>query len=89
MFKGSYHPKAFLLYTKNVKQGLVSRTRIASILDRGPCTARTISEKTGASYSSIMHHLYLMKNEYIVKRNNDKPYVWELTGAGQKKLTEI
>jgi predicted transcriptional regulator len=89
MFKGAYHPKAFLSNTRNVKQGLVTRTRIASALDKQPCTAKIIGEETGTSYSSIMHHLHLMESECIVKRSNTKPYVWELTGAGQKKLTEI
>ena len=89
MFKESYHPKAFLTNTKNVKQGLVTRTKIATVLDELPCTAKMISEKTSTSYSSILHHLHLMENEHIVKRNNNKPYVWKLTGTGQKKLTEI
>jgi len=89
MSKGHYHPKAFLLKTKNVKQGLVTRTKIASALDEIPCTAGKIGGKTGVSYSSIIHHLNLMKNEHIVKRNNNKPYIWELTGAGQKRLAEI
>jgi predicted transcriptional regulator len=89
MFKGSYHPKAFLSNTKNVKQGLATRTKIASMLDKGACTARTISGNAGTSYSSTMHHLHLMENDEIVKRSDKKPYVWEWTGAGQKKLTEI
>jgi hypothetical protein len=89
MFKGSYHPKAFLSNTKNVKQGLVARTKIASILDMGACTAKTISGSASTSYSSIMHHLHLMENDEIVKRSDKRPYVWGLTGAGQKKLTEI
>ena len=89
MFKNSYHPKAFLLNTKNVKQGLVTRTKITNLLDEVPCTARIINEKTSSSYSSILHHLHLMENEHIVKRNNNRPYIWRLTGTGQKKLTEI
>jgi predicted transcriptional regulator len=89
MFKGSYHPKAFLSNTKNVKQGLVTRTKIASVLDIMSCTIKTIKEKTTINYSSILHHLHLMENEHIVKRNNKRPYIWELTGAGQKKLTEL
>jgi hypothetical protein len=89
MFKGAYHPKAFLSNTRNVKQGLATRTRIASALDRQPCTARIMGKETSTNYSSVMHHLHLMETESIVKRSSTKPYVWELTGAGQKKLTEM
>jgi predicted transcriptional regulator len=89
MFKDSYHPKAFLSNTKNVKQGLITRTKIASILDKGSSTVKTIKEKTSINYSSILHHLHLMENEYIVKKNNKRPFIWELTGVGQKKLTEL
>jgi len=89
MFKNSYHPKAFLINTKNVKQGLVTRTKIATLLDEASYTAKTMSERTSTSYSSILHHLHLMENEHIVKRNNNRPYIWRLTGTGQKKLTEI
>jgi len=88
MSKGHYHPKAFLLKTKNVKQGLVTRTKIASTLDKATCTASEVKGRTGVNYSSIMHHLHLMENEHIVKRGNNRPYVWELTGAGQKRLAE-
>jgi DNA-binding transcriptional ArsR family regulator len=89
MFKASYHPKAFLSNTKNVKQGLATRTKIASILDRGACTAKAISGDAGTSYSSVMHHLHLMENDEIVEKSDKKPYIWRLTGAGQKRLTEI
>jgi hypothetical protein len=89
MFKASYHPKAFLSSTKNVKQGLAARTKIASVLDRGASTAKAISGDAGTSYSSVMHHLHLMENDEIVKRSDKKPYIWGLTGMGQRRLTEI
>jgi len=88
MSKTQYHPKAFLLRTKNVKKGLATRTKIAVVLDKLPCTAREIGEKSSVNYASVIHHLHLMKNEHIIKRNNDKPYIWEFTGVGQKRLDE-
>jgi predicted transcriptional regulator len=88
MFKDSYHPRAFLSKTRNVKKGLVTRTKIISTLDQLQCTTRVINEKTGIHYSSILHHLHLMENEHIIVRNNKRPYIWKLTGLGQKKLTE-
>jgi predicted ArsR family transcriptional regulator len=89
MIRDYYHPKAFLSKIKNVKKGLVTRTKIVSALDILQCTAKAINEKTGIHYSSILHHLHLMENENIIKRNDKKPYIWVLTGIGQKKLTEI
>jgi len=78
-----------LIKTKNVKKGLVARTKIVSTLESLQCSVRTISERTGVHYSSILHHLHLMEGEHIVARNDKKPYIWKLTGMGQKKLTEI
>ncbi len=88
MFRDSYHPRAFLSKTKNVKKGLVARTKIVSTLDQLQCTARTINQRTGIHYSSVLHHLHLMENEHIIVRNNKRPYIWKLTGLGQRKLTE-
>jgi len=89
MSRVSYHPRAYLSKIKNVKKGLVARTKIASALDTLQCSARVINERTGVHYSSILHHLHLMEDERIIARNEKKPYIWRLTGLGQKKLTEI
>jgi len=85
----NYHPKAFLLRTKNIKPGLTARTKIAALLEKESLNAVLISEKSGLSYSSVLHHLHLMEKEHIVARSNEKPYKWRLTGAGQKRLIEI
>ncbi len=89
MFKGSYHPKAFLLRKRNVKPGLLTRTKIASLLEGGSFTARMLSERTDAVYSSVLYHLHLMEYEAIVARKGRRPYHWALTGAGQKSLGQI
>ncbi len=88
MFKGSYHPKAFLMRIRNVKRGLVTRTRIASSLEGDSSTAKMLSEKAGVSYSCVLHHLHLMEDEQIVTREGRRPYIWKLTGLGQKRLIE-
>jgi hypothetical protein len=88
MFKDSYHPKAFLIRTKNVKQGLVTRTKIAAALEGELLAARAVGEKSGVRYSSVLHHLHLMENESIVEKEGKRPYLWRLTGAGQKRLTD-
>jgi len=89
MFKGSYHPKAFLVHKRNVARGLVARTRIISSLEEPWSTARMLGRKTGLSYSSVLYHLHSMEDEYIVAREGRRPYTWKLTGMGQKTLIEI
>jgi DNA-binding transcriptional ArsR family regulator len=88
MFKNSYHPKAFLIRIKNVKQGLATRTKIASALEGDQLAAKVISEKSKVRYSTVLHHLHLMEDESIVEKEGKRPYMWKLTGAGQKRLTD-
>jgi predicted ArsR family transcriptional regulator len=88
MFKGSYHPKAFLIRIRNVKRGLVARTKIASSLEVDSSTAKMLSERMGVSYSCVLHHLHLMEDERIVTREGRRPYIWKMTGLGQKRLIE-
>ncbi|MCW4046267.1 MAG: hypothetical protein NWE99_01705 [Candidatus Bathyarchaeota archaeon] len=38
------------------------------------------------SYNVVMHHLRLLQHEGTVIRRGDRPYVWMLTGLGQKRL---
>jgi len=89
MLRGSYHPKAFLKRKKNVKRGLAARTGIVLSLEGHSMTAKMLVEKIGTSYSSVLYHLHLMEDEGIAARQDGRPYVWRLTGAGQKTLTEI
>ena len=89
MSKWNFHPKAFLLRIKNVNAGLTARTRIATLLEKEAMNASEISEKSGLSYSSVLHHLHLMEKERIVARSDKRPYKWRLTGAGQKRLIEV
>ena len=89
MPRRNYHPKAFLLRTKNIRPGLAARTKIAALLEKESLNAALISKRSGLSYSSVLHHLHLMEKEHIVARSREKPYNWKLTGAGQKRLVEI
>ncbi len=88
MFKVSYHPKAFLTRRKNVPRGLGTRTKILSQLEKDTLTARILNEKTRVSYSALLHHLHLMEDEHVVTRQGGRPYLWKLTGLGQKRLIE-
>ena len=85
--KGSYHPKAFLSLTRNVRLGLVARTKIVSLLEKKEFTARTLAEKIGMSYPAVFHHLHLLETEKIIGRKGTRPFFWKLTGAGQQRLT--
>jgi predicted ArsR family transcriptional regulator len=87
MFKGSYHPKAFLIHKKNVKRGLDARTKIVSSLEVSSSDAKTLAEKTGIRYASVLYHLRLLETEHVVTRKIKKPYLRQLTGLGQQKLT--
>ena len=85
--KEAYHPKAFLSSTRNIRPGLIVRTRIVLLLERETANAKFIAKKTGLSYGAILHHLRLMEGENILVRKGNRPHLWELTGVGQQRLT--
>jgi len=85
----SVHPKAFLSHKRNVREGVSTRSRIIMVLERKPSSAKAIAEEAGISYSNVLHHLRLLEEERIVKREGRKPYVWKLTGVGQLRLIDV
>jgi DNA-binding transcriptional ArsR family regulator len=86
MLREAYHPNAYLSNIKNIKLGLRARTKILNVLVREVANAKTIAKETEMPYGVVMHHLRLLEAEGIVKREGSKPYVWTLTGLGQKRL---
>ncbi len=86
MVKETYHPKAYLSSIKNIKRGLKARTLVLNVLERHSVDTKTTGSEAGIPYAVAMHHLKLLKSEGIVERKGDKPYVWVLTGLGQKRL---
>ena len=86
MIKRNYHPKAFLSLKKNVRPGLVARTKILFLLEKGSANTKAILKKSKLGYSSILHHLHLFEAENIVVHKGKRLYVWELTGVGQQRL---
>ncbi len=84
--KQRYHPKAFLADTRNVRLGLVARSRIARFLEKQSSNAKTIAKGTKMSYAAALHHLHLFEAEKVVVRKGKRPFQWELTGAGQQTL---
>lgn len=89
MFKKTYHPKAYLSLRRNVRPGLIARTRMVLFLERRASNAKTLANETGLTYASVLYHLHLLEAEDIVLRKGKKPYSWELTGAGQQRLTNL
>ena len=84
--KERYHPKAFLVEKRNVRLGLIARSRIARFLEKQSSNAKTIAKETGMSYAAALHHLHLFEAEKVVARRGKRPFQWELTGAGQQAL---
>jgi predicted transcriptional regulator len=72
---------------RNVRCGLKARTKILMLIDVSFCSAIEVSNKTGLSYTVVMHHLRLLCREGIVERKGSKKYVWLSTGVGQMRLT--
>jgi len=89
MFKIPHHPKAFLTLKRNVRPGLLARTRIVLILEKTASNAKSLAHETDLSYASVLHHLRLLEAENILTRKGKRPYLWELTGAGQQRLTDV
>ncbi len=82
-----FHPNAFLSETRNVRRGLISRTKILRVLERDGTNANTLAEESKLSYSVVLHHLRLLETEKIVTcKRGKKPYFWRLTGMGQQRL---
>jgi predicted ArsR family transcriptional regulator len=86
MLKEIYHPNAYLASIRNMKLGLRARTRVLNVLEKMSGDAKEVAEGAGLRYGVAMHHLKLLAAEGIVERKGGRPYIWGLTGMGQKRL---
>jgi DNA-binding transcriptional ArsR family regulator len=87
MSKLAFHPNAYLNETRNIRQGLATRTKILRLLEGNSATANILAEESKLNYPVVLHHLRLLAAEKIVSRKaGKKPYFWELTGMGQQRL---
>ncbi len=98
-----YHPNAYLERKRNVVRGLKARTKILKVLTMAAAinkgeeirekgnelTIKAVSKSAAMSYPSSFHHLRLLEEEEIVKREGKRPYKWILTGKGQRSLDEL
>ena len=88
MSKGpALHPKAYLTSRRNVRPGLISRTKILLVLEKQRKSAHDIAKEAALSYECVTYHLKAMKKDRLVDRlTKTKPFTWGLTPFGQQKL---
>jgi predicted transcriptional regulator len=85
--RSGINPKAYLTSKRNVKAGLVSRSKILSALERGRMTTPEIAKEATLSYKCVAYHLKTMKKDRLVERGSKtRPFAWSLTPYGQQKL---
>lgn len=89
MLKEAYHPNAYLTNIRNVKLGLKARTKILKVLESHSLETKNIAKEAGLHYHVVRYHLKLLEKEGIVQRKGNRPYVWGLTGLGQKRLVDL
>jgi predicted transcriptional regulator len=85
--RSALHPKAYLTSRRNVKAGLIARTRILLTLEKQRKSAPAIVKEAGLSYACVTYHLRALKKDRLVdKLSKAKPFTWGLTPFGQQKL---
>jgi len=81
------HPKAYLTSKRNVKAGLVSRSKILVVLEKERKSASAIAKEASLSYECVAYHLKALRRERLVVRlTKTRPFTWGLTPFGQQKL---
>jgi len=81
------HPKAYLTSKRNVKAGVISRSKILLVLEKEHKNASAIAKESMLSYECVAYHLKTMKKERLVdKLTKERPFTWGLTRFGQQKL---
>jgi predicted transcriptional regulator len=85
--RGALHPKAYLACKRNVRAGLVARSKILLILEKDPRSAPQVVTEASLSYACVVYHLKALKKEHLVERvSSRKPFTWRLTPFGQQGL---
>jgi len=83
------NPRAYLEKIKNVRRGVITRSRILDEITSRPLPVSEIAKKIGRSESAVRRHLKNMEVEGIVDSTKYKRRrIWNVTGAGQKTLDE-
>ena len=83
------HSRAFLRSVRNVRKGLLTRSKIVELLSEKAYTMSQLAEEIGLSESSIRRHLNNMLAEGIVEKIKYRgKTLWRLSGYGQLALEE-
>jgi predicted transcriptional regulator len=86
--RGALHPKAYLVSKRNVKAGLVARSKILITLEKLSRSAPQVAKETSLTYACVSYHLKAMRKDRLVERvTGRKPFTWTLTRFGQQKLS--
>jgi len=89
MLKVSFDPNAYLIRKRNVRLGLTARTKILESLKMQASSIKEIGKMSGLRYAVVLYHLKLLEEENVIQRKGEKrPYLWSLTGLGQRRLAE-
>ncbi|MEM2188499.1 MAG: winged helix-turn-helix domain-containing protein [Nitrososphaerota archaeon] len=81
--------RAYLRGLRNVRRGLLTRSKIIDALSRKASTISQIAEEIGLSKSAVRRHLKNMLAEGIVEKLRFKGKIlWKLSGSGQLNLEE-
>lgn len=81
--------RAFLRSVRNVRKGILTRSRIIELLSEKAYTANQMAEEVGLSESAVRRHLKNMLSEGIVEKIRYRGKVlWKLSGYGQLALEE-
>lgn len=74
---------------RNVRRGLLTRSRIIDVLSRKASTIQQIAEEIGLSESAVGRHLRNMLSEGVVEKLKfEGKILWRLSGSGQLDLEE-
>jgi DNA-binding transcriptional ArsR family regulator len=86
MPRESYNPNAYLTNVRNTKRGLRARSSLLQGLLRVTGNAKALAAEAEMPYGVVMHHLRLLRAAGIVSRQGSRPFIWTLSGLGQKRL---
>jgi predicted ArsR family transcriptional regulator len=87
--KQAIRGRAYLRSLRNVRRGLLTRSRIIDVLSRKASTIQHIAEEVGLSESAVRRHLKNMLAEGVVEKLRFKGKIlWRLSGSGQLDLEE-
>jgi len=85
--RGALHPKAYLVSKRNVKAGLMARSKILVALEKVSRSTSQIAKESALTYACVAYHLKALRKDRLVERvNNRKPFTWTLTRFGQQEL---